>query len=436
MRLHCFLQRYDLSSLVHLTLRLGTLVLRFALTFHIVRVLGYEAAGVYGLAVGAIGIVPAAIGWGLNYFLARDIVGIPVSNAAALLKSRLTVTVATLVVGLCVGSAVLLWLDVSWTGLVGLIALLVVFETIGLDIHMPLLSRDKGRLANVLVFVRSALWVPFLIGGGYLLPQLNSLTALFAFWIAAHLVALAILVVAVPRPLLARTWRAPLRRDWIRDRLRHSWTIYLSDVGLVGTLFADRYIVTALLGIEMTGLYTFYWSLTNALQTLVTTAVVQILFPSIVRTFADGDARLLRATLKRQTIRISLIAAAMGIGVLAFGELAAVLLPGHDMTGSRGVFLCLVLAAVVRTVSELLNLGLTAMHKDNHYAAFNVAGIVLSLAMAYVLISTLGFLGVGIASLTTATVLLLGRAVFIDRLLRHADGAASSLRVEYAKPGA
>ncbi|WP_279480762.1 lipopolysaccharide biosynthesis protein [Aureimonas sp. SK2] len=422
-RLPARLASRDLSSLFHLGLRMATLGLRFALAFWVVGVLGYEASGVYGLALGAIGIIPAAVGWGLNYFCARDVVGASAVAAAGIIKARLLVTAVSLAACLVLALPLLHAFDLPADGLVVLIAVLVVFETIGLDVHMPLLSLGKGRLANLLVFVRSALWVPLVIGGGWLVPELNSLQAVFLFWIAFHVLGVAILVVAVPRATLEAAWRVPLRRDWIADRLRRSWSIYLSDLGIVAMLFADRYVVTALLGLDVAGLYTFYWSLTNALQTLLATAIVQVLFPTVLGSFAGGNAGALAAEIRRQTLRVSAIAAVLAAGLLVAGEVAGRFLPGHDMTGTRSVFWLLVLAAVVRTLSELLNFGLTAMEKDGHYAALNVFGMVLSLTLAYGLIEAFGFVGVGLASLITALVLYAGRLMFLRRFLREAAPA-------------
>ena len=59
-----FLKRFN--SLFNLGLRGSSLVFRFLLSFYIIKYLGLEASGIYGLALGAVGIAPALLGWGLS----------------------------------------------------------------------------------------------------------------------------------------------------------------------------------------------------------------------------------------------------------------------------------------------------------------------------------------------------------------------------------
>lgn len=407
-------------ELGHLALRSSTLVLRFVLTFYIVKALGYEASGAYGLAVGAIGIVPAAVGWGLNYFTARDVIGIERREAMSRVKTRLLVTTGSLAGCTWVALVAMRAFGAEWHAFYGYVIVLIWLETYALDMHMPLLAIEKASEANILVFVRSALWVPVLIGLAALWPALRTLDTVFGFWIASHLLAALLLVYFLRRTSLRDLLALPVQGEWLRSRLRRSWSIYLSDISLVGTLYADRYVVSYLLGITVTGLYTFYWSLTNALQTLVTTAVVQVLFPRVYKSLAGGTEAFV-ATLRRETAKVAAICMGLGICLLAFGEVASRFLPPHgDIPNARWVFVLLTAAAMIRTVSEMLNTGLTTLRKDNHYALLNIVGVVLSLSLAYGLISALGFIGAGVASVATAVILSVARYAFLARFVaRH-----------------
>lgn len=407
-----------LKSLSNLGLRASTLVFRFLLTFYIVKYLGFEAAGIYGLTLGAVGIMPALVGWGLNYFVARDAVGVPVVTAAAKIKTRLVITTISLTLATILAVILAFATDYPLTPIYILIIVLVWLETYALDLHVPMIAMEMALQANVLVFIRSALWVPVIVGLGLMFPALQSLEAVFASWILSYVVVFAVLYWLIRSWPLKEIARAPLEGTWIKERLRRSWFIYFSDLGLVGLVYADRYIVSFMLGLTLTGVYTFYWSLTNALQTLMTTAVVQLALPVLFKAYNSGSATDWRRIMRQQFIKTTALSVVLGIGVFFGSEVLIHVLDMKGVTEYRSIFIMLLLAAIIRSSSDLLNVGLTSMKKDNHYATINLLGVCLSVAMAFAMIELFGFVGTGIAALATASIVAVVRAVFLFRFSR------------------
>ncbi|MFG1374577.1 hypothetical protein V5F32_20565 [Xanthobacter oligotrophicus] len=412
-----FLMRFN--SLFNLSLRGSSLVFRFVLSFYIIKFLGLEASGIYGLALGAVGIAPALLGWGLNYFVARDIVGLGLAEAAPRVKTRLFVTTVSLAAATLLALVLALATGYRIGRIDVFITILIWLEVYSADIHIALIAMEKAVEANVLVFIRLAAWVPFVIGLGVAFSELRTLEAIFVGWIASYAVAFGFLLYVIRHLPMRETLSTPLEKAWVTERLKGSWYIYVADLGLVGLVYVDRYIVSFLLGLKLTGLYTFYWSLANSLQTLMATAVVQLALPALFKAHNSGMIDRWRSTMRRQLIKTASFSTAIAVALFITCEAFMGYLNMPELAQHRDVFVLMLVAAIVRCCSDLFNVGLTSMRKDNLYATINLAGLFLTGAMAYVMISRFGFLGTGIATLATALIVATVRAAFLVTFIRR-----------------
>lgn len=409
------------SGLSPIALRILTQALRFGLSFYVIGFLGLHAAGIYGLAIGAAGIAPALIGWGLNYHLSREIVGHTPADAAPLIRDRMAISLGSLA-ALSLPAA----LAIGWAAPAGdwwlcaLILALIWFETLALDIFVALIALEKAFLANVLVLVRSALWVPLVIALALVDPRFRTLEALFATWIGFHLLAMAIFAACLRGWHIRAGLGQPIRLDWAKQWVRTRWFIYLSDLAYVGLVYFDRYIVVLVLGLAATAVYAFYWALANALQTIILTALVQIAGPRLIRAARQGGAAAWHAEMRQQmakTAGLALILAALNFGAT---EAIIFLAPEGKVPVDRGLFLLLLLAAVIRCCSDMLNAGLMSLKQDKSYAAVNLLGLAVTVVVGPIAMLLWGLAGAGVALVLTATTLLAFRLILIRRGLPNA----------------
>lgn len=401
----------------NMALRGSTLFLRFALSFYIVSQLGLASAGVYGLAIGAIGIVPATVGWGLNYFVSREVVGHTPATAAPLIRDRLIITVSSLLAGTLIAVPVLIWQTGEITQTQILILILLWLETLALDIYMPMIGLELALFANVLVFVRSALWIPIVVGIGFAVPALKTLDMIFIGWILSHLLAIAMLFVYLRRWPMKAGLREEKKLRVLVNRARRAWYIYFSDLGIVGLGYADRFILNALLGLVATGIYSFYFSITNALQTLISTAVVQLALPRMVRAFRGGNPAEWQAELRRQMIKTLTFAAVFSIGIFLATELIFYFAPPGRFPVFRVLLAIMLLAATIRSGSDLLNVSITSMGRDRMYAVNNVAGVIVAIAFGTGFMYFFGLIGAGLSAAATASTLFIVRLVYLRHVL-------------------
>jgi O-antigen/teichoic acid export membrane protein len=202
-----------------------------------------------------------------------------------------------------------------------------------------------------------------------------------------------------------------MRWQWLATGLRSAWPFYVTDMGAVGSLYFDRFLVSAWLGLEATGVYTFFWSAANVVHTLAAYGIVQPDAPKLVaaanRRRADEFARVQRQLL---------IASWSWAGVLSIGLCIALylllpLLHRPLLEESLPIFWLIMFATVLRIVAEGYHFVLYALGKDRAMAAASLLGVGASAALNALLVPLLGLLGAGLAyTLAAAGLLVIRRA--------------------------
>src|SRR5690606_16826327 len=122
-------------------------------------------------------------------------------------------------------------------------------------------------LAGVLLFVRLGGWPLIYIACAFMLPQLRNMESVLASWLVALVGCWGWLAISCWRQgQIERMWPD---LAWIRARLGSSLPFHLYEMGSSLSQFIDRFLIGAVLGLTATGIYTFYWSLANAVNVLV-----------------------------------------------------------------------------------------------------------------------------------------------------------------------
>lgn len=92
----------------------------------------------------------------------------------------------------------------------------------------------------------------------------------------------------------------------------------------------------------------------------------------------------------------------------------------------RTLLAVMLLAATIRSGSDLLNVAITSMGRDHAYAVTNVIGVVLALVFGAGFMWAFGLIGAGISAVATALSLLVIRGVYLRNITQPAIGAEGS----------
>ena len=399
-----------MRPLLNMGMRGATLVGRFGLALYLAKYLSLADVGLFGLVTGVTNMMPVIAGWGLNYYVGREVVGKSKQVSGQMVRDRLVVTFLSLMV-LVVPAAplVLYWHVLPDPSLILLALAIIVLECVAYDLHDALISMGHPLAANAMLFVRSALWIFPVAACGIMIPELRTLHLVFALWLVG-LVANFIVMFWVLRdwPLRA-IMAARIDQVWTLSTIRKGWLVYLSDLGFLGTLYLDRYVVNHFLGLSLTGVFTLYWSVANAVHALVNTGVIQLVFPALVAAYNVGAYDEVRRLVRRTLVRV--IGLSVVLSVVAGGCFPFVLgmIGKEDIAAYAPVFWVILAGVCVRLVAEIYNIDLACRHLDRPWAVINMLSVVLSFGVSIACIKTWGLMGAGVAAIVTYSALILVR---------------------------
>jgi O-antigen/teichoic acid export membrane protein len=399
------------SSLIIMATRLGMLAAKLILSLFMARYMGLAELGVYGLIVGASGIIQAILRGGVFALLSRDAVSQPISELAYHLRHYATgilgiyslLTPVTFAAGWLFGYP-----------LIALLALAVFLtEHLAFDSFVLINNLQYPKLANFVYSLQLASWIYLYVVFAFFYPELRSLEALLAFWIGGGLIAIAI------SSFLARGW--PWKKTfankidplWYSEKLSKSFKLYLIDVTGVVNYYMDRYIIMAFLSLEMTGVYVFFSQVVSATWNLVNSGVLVVFRPRLIKEYDPNNLapfnRVYRSALKRawlMTIALSILAA-LGVPFL-------VTLTDNEALLEHLPLLWLMLAALLfRVTATATGMALYAMHKDRENFIAVLIIFILTAIVGSMSVILLGLYGIVLNSaVVSIAVVFYARAVW------------------------
>jgi len=413
-------KNHILFSVTNMTLRGLGLAGRFVLSIYLAKYLDMETVGLFGLVAGAAGIAPALFGWGINYYIWRELVGRPMHDAGAMIRDRFLFQSISLLIVTTFTFLFFLSGIVPAPAHLGQLTVIILLEIFALDSHMVLIGLRQPLLANFLIFVRSALWVFPYVGISYYFAEYRTFDFLIDLWISS-LILTHILIFNYVR---GWPWKQIIS---IKINLHHfikmlgkSWVIYLSDLGLVGALFVDRFVVNHFMGLKQTGIFVFFWTIANAVQVLVATSIVQVAAPHLVETYRKHGEAIWRRELLKETTKALMAGVILSVLIYSFVLLLLPFLGRPELLEATPLLAILLISALVRIISDMANNGLYCRGQDISYAVINICGLVVGLILNVIAIRLWGLYGAACSISLTATLLLLTRFYYLSL---HKDAA-------------
>lgn len=396
-------------------MRLATMMVKFVLTIYIARRMGLADLGLYGLISSVVIVGPILASMGLMGLLARELVTRDLGELTQLLTHYWrTVGALYLVLLLPLAIGVGLYTGQLWICLITLTIWLL--EHLNNDSFAVLISRRRPLLANLLYFLRTGGWMIVFMAAGLAVPPAWASILLLSLWLVFELIAFASFAIAArgwPWRSVSLSARQTVR--WWQETVRPALKFWASDTGNVMGLYVDRYIITALMGLEYLGVCVLFWSVANAVYNLTETGTLQTRRPLLISAHHKADETAYRRVFRSMSVSSlgSVVTLSLLAGAVFPFALQFINRPLAD--GFVPLLWVLLLAGVVRVGFNLLTNDLYARRRDVLMVTTNILVLPISALFVFLLLPPLGLYGAGWAAVITLTLLTACRAIVIVR---------------------
>jgi O-antigen/teichoic acid export membrane protein len=396
-----FDRRRLLTQILLLANRAAITAAKFLLAVYTARYLGLADLGIYGLLVAGTTIVPAIAGFGMTDWIVRRIVDLPSAQAMPLMASRssLTICVHLVVQPLLLLADVLLGEPIPFR-LAALGGLILMLDNLNSEASDMLVARRHILLANALTFLRAGLWPLLVIAVGLVFPQTRTLEALLIGW-AAMLVASSFILLCL---LMRRgRWRH-MRPQWglFLPQLAGSRALYVKDVSSTLGIFFDRFIISMFLGLELTGVYTFFWSIANVVHSLALVGMLLAQLPSLLAAGRKADKTEFHAVERGMQIEIGAWTLLLSLGIAVATPLLLPYLGRPLLENYLFVFWIILFATILRVAADGYGYALLALNRDTEIATIAFVGAIASALLNAILTPLAGLWGAATAYVITA----------------------------------
>lgn len=364
----------------------------------LLRHLGVEDFGRYGIVVALIGIVSAVTDAGLTAVGSRELAVLAPADRPLLLRNLVGLRVALTSVGVlvAVGFAAVAGYPgvvVAGTALAGLGVLLLNTQS---TLMMPLSIELRLGAITLLETLRHALT---LAGVAVLVLAGASLLPFFGVQIAVGIAVLLLtpLAVAVVRPAIDRA-RA---RRLLRESLPIAAAIAMNVIYLRLLVI----LVSVQTGERETGLFATAFRVFEILLG-IPTLVLAVALPLLAVAGAEDRDRL-RYGLQRLLETAVAASFLLVLVTVVLAEQAIVLLGGEDYRDAASILRVLAFALLGVFVSQVLTLGLVSLRRQRDVAVANAIALALVIVLGLLLVRAYEGIGGAVAAVTTEAVLAL-----------------------------
>jgi O-antigen/teichoic acid export membrane protein len=408
-----------LSQLTLFALRAGSTGSKFLLAIYTARYLSLSDLGIYGLLMGGTIIVPAVAGLGLTDWIVRRVVDLPLAQALPLVASRSALSVLIHLAG---QPLVLLGFILAGRPLPLELALLggaiLLLETLATEICSVLIARRHILLAHWLSFLCQGFWPLPVMALGLLVPETRSLNMLLSIWCAALVLTWIILFCLL---LQNGRWRhVRLQGHLLLGALRGSLLLYVKNVSYTVSTFSDRFLISLFLGLELSGIYSLFWSIANVVHSLVVIGVVQNHIAPLISAAKDRTGVEFRALERRLQIEAISWALLFAAGIAAVTPVLLTFLDRPLVQDFLPVFWLILVATLLRIGADGYYFAIYAFHRDRALALIAVGGALVSAVLNVVLTPLAGLWGAAFAFTLTSAALLTARFLVTRSAVRSA----------------
>lgn len=377
-----------------------------------------KQVGQYSLFVTTITIAVYFLGMDLYIYNTREILAHDEAGQTRLIKDQLIFHGIMYIIILPVLGLVFITGILSGKYLVWFYILLIL-EHLSQELNRLLITLARTTLANLILFIRSGIWIYAVALVFLWKPGGRSLDLIWYGWIIGGFISLIIGFWALRRLPWRQAWHQPVDWRWIRTAFLRSLPFFTATMISTVSINSDRYFIRHYLGDAMVGVYFFYISISSLIVTFVDVSIYQVFYSKMIRLYQNGNTREYQV-LTRKILIISLIS---GLGmalIMVFG-----INPVLNMVG-KPIYRNYLPVFRILLINSLLGIGLMIPYLhlyvrriDYAFITVSILAFFSSIGLNILLLPAIGLMGAAYANLCSYMIFLLSYGIILKVVKRN-----------------
>lgn len=294
------------------------MIAKFFLIVYIGKFLSVNELGEYGLFVTTITLAVFFLGFDFYTYNTREILSRPVDNALPLIRDQLVFHLLVYIVILPILLGVFFF-DIISFKYIGYFYLVLIFEHLGQEFFRLFITLQKPLFANLLLFFRAGFWIYIVVLLWHFgVKGIVNLNSVWTGWIIGAILSVLIGMVYLYLYFDFNTIFVDIDWKWIKRGLFISFPFFTGTLAYKVIEFSNRYIIDYYMTKSDVGVFTFFGSLANVIQTIVYTVVIMVYYPKLVILHNKDDVFNFKKTTNIFLLKVVLWSLFSIIGIVIF----------------------------------------------------------------------------------------------------------------------
>lgn len=354
--------------------------------------------GIFGILSTSLAFLIYVIGFDFYVFNTREIISNKKNNLVENLRNQLFFHLIAYLIIVPVTVIIIFKLDFLPGEYLWIFIFLLISEHLGQELYRLFTTLEKSILANLMLFLRSGLWIWAVIFDFLFVNEKIDLFRYLVIWSFFSYFSLLIFLITAVRFIGIKNYRFKTPDwKWIIVGFKTSSIFFIGSLSLQVIQFSDRFMIDYFYGKKLVGVYTAYAQFTNAIDVFSFTAVTMVAYPKLLSSFTDiKKYKKIKAKFLKELSVISILLIFL---ILIVSPYIFKFLDKQSFLDELPTFYFLLLGVFLLIMSNVFHYDLYVKKKDKIILRIAFAGMLINVFLNILLIPIYNILGASLATL-------------------------------------
>lgn len=274
------------ERLMNISMRGISMFSKFLLIIALAKLLPLSDLGVYGLLVAGIGFAVLFVGFNYYTYSNRELLSAQKNKWSMIISNQIYAYVPLYLFFIPI-AIVVYYYKILPEGYFLWFLILVVIEHISLEQNRLLNTMQKQLAASTVLFLRSGIWVLFMLPLIIYIDSFRDLETVLYAWLLGGVASIVFGTLVIKKSIQEWDFMKP-KYKWIFSGYKTGFLFMLGTVAFTIISTGDKFFLEKLSDTNLVGVYTFYTAITIGATAFIHAGVIVFSAPKIVSAFQRG----------------------------------------------------------------------------------------------------------------------------------------------------